>query len=296
MLNVPTEEMRAIVDQLDQSIYNHEQWSKRLARTLVCGIPPDEHDLATDAHKQCLFGQWFNNRASPRLQSLPGFVSMGIEHQRMHEQAANLLRDAAAGIAISPALYDPFENAIDRMRLQVHTLRREFAGMMHNRDPLTGVSSRLGLLTALREYHELVKRGTQRCTIAMVDLDHFKAVNDQYGHPAGDKVLSAAAGYLMSHSRPYDKVFRYGGEEFVLCMPGLSPEEALSLAERLREGIAENTVIHDGREIRVTASFGITMLDAGISVEDCLERADKAMYAAKSAGRNRARAWAVQAA
>lgn len=292
MLDLTSEEMRVIVNQLDQAIYNHEQWSKRLARTLTCGIPPDEHDLTADAHRHCLFGQWIYNRASPSLQKLPGFLAIGIEHQRMHEQAANLLRDAAAGVAISPPVYDAFENALDRLRLQVQTLRREFTEMMYNRDPLTGVNSRVGLLTSLREYHELVKRGLQTCTIAMMDMDHFKAINDQYGHLVGDKVLSSSAGYLMNHSRTYDKVFRYGGEEFVICMPALSQEQALSLAERLRQGIAENAVAHDGHEIRVTASFGIATLDPGISVEDCLERADKALYAAKSAGRNCSRAWA----
>ena len=293
MLDMPIEEMRAIVDQLDQSIHNHEQWSKRLTRTLVCGTPPDEQDLAADAHRHCLFGQWYNNRAPLRLQNLSEFASIGAAHQRMHEQAATLLRDAVARVAISPAHYDAFEIAVDRLRAQVHALRHEFAEMLHNRDPLTGVNSRFGLLNELGEYRELVARGTQRCTIAMMDLDHFKTVNDQYGHPAGDKVLSAAAGYLTGHLRPYDKVFRYGGEEFVICMPGLSQEEALGLADRLRRGIAENTVIHDGREIRVTPSFGIAALDAGVSVEDCLERADKALYAAKSAGRNCARAWAA---
>ena len=94
----------------------------------------------------------------------------------------------------------------------------------------------------------------------MVDMDHFKAINDRYGHLVGDKVLSAAAGYLINCTRSYDKVFRYGGEEFVICTPGLSQEEALILAERLRQGIAENPVSHDGEEIHVTASFGIATL------------------------------------
>jgi diguanylate cyclase len=291
MLDVSGDEMRLIVDQLDQATYNHEQWSKRLVRTLICNLPADDHDLATDAHRHCLFGQWYYNRASAPLQQLPGFVAIALEHERMHEHAGALLRLAARGAAITPGAYDTFENVLDRMRLQVNTLRSEFASMMLNRDPLTGVNSRLGLLTSLRENHEMVRRGTQDCTIAMMDMDHFKLVNDQYGHPAGDAVLSASAAYVMSHVRPYDKVFRYGGEEFVICMPGLSPEQALALTERLREGIAETPIVHDRREIRVTASFGISSLDPAQSVEVCLERTDKALYEAKAAGRNCSRVW-----
>jgi diguanylate cyclase len=281
-----------ITHQLDQAIYNHEQWSKRLIRTLICHTLPDEHDVAVDAHRHCLFGQWYYNHAPATLLEQPGFVAVGVEHQRMHEQAAHLLQAAATRGAISPHDYDAFENVLDRLRLQVHTLRREFSEMMYNRDPLTGTSSRLGLLTSLREYQELAKRGIQNCSIAMMDMDHFKAINDQFGHLVGDKFLSASAAYLMKHLRPYDKVFRYGGEEFVICMPSLSQEEALIVVERLRQGIAENSIAHDWQEIRGTASFGVATLDPSVPVEDCLERADKALYAAKSAGRNCARAWA----
>jgi diguanylate cyclase (GGDEF)-like protein len=290
MLDLTTDDLRVIIHELDQAIYNHEQWSKRLARTMLCRTPCDEHDISEDAHQQCLFGQWYYRYASPGLQKIPGFVAMGVEHQRMHEQAAQLLRDAATGV-VSPADFDSFENVRDRMILQVQTLRREFIELMYHRDPLTGAGSRLMLLTSLREFHEMVKRGIQVCSIAMVDMDHFKAINDRYGHLVGDKVLSAAAGYLINCTRSYDKVFRYGGEEFVICTPGLSQEEALILAERLRQGIAEKPVAHDGHEIHVTASFGITTLDPGISVEESLERADKALYAAKSAGRNCSSAW-----
>jgi diguanylate cyclase (GGDEF)-like protein len=291
MLDLALDEIRMIAHQLEQAIYNHEQWSKRLIKTLICHTLPDDHDIAIDAHKRCQFGQWYFNHASPMLLKQPGFVALGNEHQRMHEQAAQLLRNTVTGAAISRHDYDDFENVLDRMRLQVHTLLRECTEAMYNRDPLTETSSRLGLLTSLRENHELAKRGIQVCSIAMMDLDYFKAINDQFGHSAGDKVLCASAAYLMKNSRSYDKVFRYGGEEFVICMPGLSHEQALGLVERLRQGIAENAVVHDGQQIRATASFGIAALDPRIPVEDCLEHADKALYAAKAAGRNCSRAW-----
>ena len=107
MLELDTEELRVIIHELDQAIYNHEQWSKRLARTLLCHTPCDEHDVSADAHRNCLFGQWYYRRTAPGLQSIPGFVAIGIEHQRMHEQAAQLLRDAATGV-VSPADFDSF--------------------------------------------------------------------------------------------------------------------------------------------------------------------------------------------
>jgi diguanylate cyclase len=291
MLDLASDELRSVIQQLDQSIYNHEQWSKRLVRTVVCHTLADEHDIATDAHRHCLFGQWFYNHASPMVQKQPGFIAIGIEHQRMHEHAGRLLRNARNGAEIPASEYDAFENVLDRLRLQIHTLRREFSDLLYNRDPLTGTNSRLGMLTTLREQKDMVRRQVQSCSLVLLDVDHFKEVNDRYGHSVGDKVLCAFASYLTQHSRSYDKVYRYGGEEFVICMPGLSSDQALVVVERLRLGIAEMATGHEGQEIRVTASCGIVALDPVVPVEDSLDRADKALFAAKAAGRNCSRAW-----
>lgn len=125
----------------------------------------------------------------------------------------------------------------------------------------------------------------------MLDIDQFKAVNDRFGHPVGDKVLAASADYFMNHVRSYDKVFRYGGEEFMICMPGLSVPTAFSVVERLRQGIAECSVPHENQVVRITVSFGIVGLDSAIAVEESVERADVALYSAKAAGRNCSRTW-----
>jgi len=125
----------------------------------------------------------------------------------------------------------------------------------------------------------------------MMDLDHFKTVNDTYGHQAGDRVLIACARYVMQHLRPYDKVFRFGGEEFVLTLQGASSEVALGIVDLLREGLAIMPIHYNDMLIGVTASFGVAPLDSNSSVEEALDNADKALYAAKSAGRNRAQLW-----
>ena len=116
-------------------------------------------------------------------------------------------------------------------------------------------------------------------------------VNDTYGHQAGDRVLVACAQYVMQHLRPYDKVFRYGGEEFVLTLQSASSEVALAIVGHLREGLAKMPIHYNDMLIGVTASFGVAPLDADYSVEQSLDNADQALYAAKSAGRNRAHLW-----
>ena len=123
----------------------------------------------------------------------------------------------------------------------------------------------------------------------MIDLDHFKDVNDRYGHAMGDAVLRWIAQYLQANMRSYDRLYRCGGEEFLLCLPQTSVAVAVGLADSFRSGVAEQH-IHDrtgDESIKITASFGVAALDATRPVEESIERADKAMYRAKTAGRNR---------
>ncbi len=210
----------------------------------------------------------------------------------MHQLAASLLQTAAYGSAVSSLDFDSFANALARLRLQLYTLKRELEDMLYNRDALTGANSRIGMLTKLREQHELVKRQVQACCIVMMDVDHFKVVNDTYGHLAGDRALAVSVRYVMTHLRPYDKLFRYGGEEFMACMPSTNTTTGHEVVERVREGLAATPIDYDGKAVlQITMSFGLALLDPDVSVEQSIDRADKAMYAAKAAGRNCTRIW-----
>ena len=292
MKRISPDETHSAMQQLDQAIYNHQQWYKDLIRTLVCRLPHDQRDVAEDAHRQCRFGQWYYRYAAPGLRDYPTFQAMEGEHERMHQLAARLLNAATMGATVSQNDYDNFANTLDRLRLQIDTMRRELEDSLYNRDPTTGAESRIGMLTRLNEMLELVRRRVQHCCIAIMDLDHFKTVNDTYGHLTGDKVLAGAVRYLQENLRPYDKVFRYGGEEFLIALQNTDQQAALSLLERLREGLASSTLAQAGSEpIRVTASFGVAPLDPDVNVQVSMERADKALYEAKSAGRNRVQIW-----
>ncbi|OGT87878.1 MAG: hypothetical protein A2286_01360 [Gammaproteobacteria bacterium RIFOXYA12_FULL_61_12] len=292
MPNITTEELQAVLQQLEQAIYNHEQWAKSFDRTLICRGSHNPRDIEDNAHHLCPFGQWYYQLSPDSLRQLPAFQAIGLEHKQMHRQATQLLRVSLAGGGISPQDYDLFANAMERLRLEIHTLKRELAETLYNRDPLTGANTRTGLLTKLREQQELVRRGVQPCAIVMMDLDHFKSVNDTYGHSTGDRVLVAITGYVIEHLRPYDKLFRYGGEEFVICLPGLELEVAREVIERLRQGVAANPIeTAGGQPIQVSASFGFTMIASDISVEESLDRADSALYQAKNEGRNCTRSW-----
>jgi diguanylate cyclase (GGDEF)-like protein len=290
--NMSDDEMRAAARELEQALYNHEQWAETIYSTLICRLAPDQRDIGEDAHRLCRFGQWLYKSGIDGLERHPGFAEIGLEHERMHQGAARLLRTTMDGAPITINEYERFVTAMKRMRLELATLRHELEDALYNLDPLTGTPSRIGMLTKLREQHALVARRMQACTIAMMDLDKFKAINDKFGHLVGDRVLIAIARYVMAHLRPYDKVFRYGGEEFLVFLPDADLQTGRDIIERLRTELA--SLPHETKDkepFHVTVSFGLTLLDPDIPVEQSIDRADKALYVAKTTGRNHTVAW-----
>ncbi len=155
-------------------------------------------------------------------------------------------------------------------------------------DFLTGALTRRAFVTqAEREIARSVRYGRES-TLVMLDVDHFKAVNDTHGHAAGDHVLRQIADLAALTLRPSDLFGRLGGEEFALLLPETTGEHAMVVAERLREGIEDQAMpLPGGGTLRVTASFGIAALGDDTSVAPWLERADTMLYAAKAGGRNR---------
>ncbi|MDH4274165.1 MAG: diguanylate cyclase [Gammaproteobacteria bacterium] len=153
-------------------------------------------------------------------------------------------------------------------------------------DALTGVLSRAQILTILEHTVADSRDAAHPCCVIMADLDHFKQVNDEHGHGVGDKVLRDVAARIGAALRHEDRVGRYGGEEFVIVLGGTALAEARDIAERVRERVASDPIVVDGRAVAMTISQGLAELRADEVPTALLERADKAMYDAKQAGRN----------
>jgi len=164
-------------------------------------------------------------------------------------------------------------------------------------DHLTGLYNKRYFLMRLQEETARAQRYKQDLSLIFCDIDHFKAINDNYGHQNGDTILrevgtllSGGMGELkvVSRLRKSDIVARYGGEEFVVILPETSAEHAAIAAEKMRNALEQNTFVIDSKEIKVTMSFGVAGLKEGIrDAEDLIQRADHAMYKAKESGRNR---------
>ena len=292
--NSTREELQAILVQLEQALYNHQQWNNALIRALICRLQVNERDILLEAYKECLFGQWYYYDAPKKLYDYEGFVTIGQAHEQVHQHAAFLLNQARSNYPITEKDYDNFAATLERLQLEIATLKNDLENLLYNRDPLTMAINRDKMLPILREQQELVKRNAQACCLAMMDVDFFKTINDDYGHIIGDQILSNLSHFLIEHLRPYDKLFRYSGDKFLLCMQHVNLTEAYKKIEFLRQNIASKDFdIGRKQAIRVTVSFGLTLLEANAPVEDSITCVEKALLGAKSAGRNFTETWAA---
>jgi diguanylate cyclase (GGDEF)-like protein len=177
----------------------------------------------------------------------------------------------------------------DRLKVQRTQLRETLARVedMATRDALTGLYNRRFMQDRLDDCIRRYDRYGEHFTIALVDLDHFKRINDQHGHRAGDQALMAFGSAAMLVLRESDIVARWGGEEFIFLLPNTSGPKGLVALERLRAALADAVVSPQWPDLRVRFSAGLAVHDRAAGLQHTLERADQALYRAKQAGRNR---------
>ena len=177
---------------------------------------------------------------------------------------------------------DTMERSIDTMRGEGEALRRTL-----RIDSLTKLCTRAFSIQVLNAALSISHDTHRPLCVVMADLDHFKKINDTYGHPFGDKILAAVAARMSSDARDRDTIGRYGGEEFILILEDTHLVKAGILAERIRKRVSLDPIGIGGVAVEMTLSLGIAEVRDDDDAESVIARADRALYAAKSAGRNR---------
>ena len=204
-----------------------------------------------------------------------GLLGIGVGQERMSDRRREVVREVATLLAQALKTSEAFE----RMR-ETSTV-----------DPLTGCSTRAHGLHRLEIELRRAQRSGKQAAVLLLDLDHFKAVNDRYGHPCGDAVLAQVGKTMMQTLRASDIRCRWGGEEFLLVLPETGLEAAKRVADSVCHRIADARVIYGSEEVRVTVSVGVTVTRPGeIDTQNLLLRVDAALYRAKNEGRNCVRA------
>ncbi len=202
----------------------------------------------------------------------------------MDKQSHNVISATQRLLAANVQLRDELQAA----RTEIESKQRELESSFSEArtDTLTGLRNRRAFDEELNRFFAQRQRQGIGFSLLLIDVDHFKDVNDQFGHQAGDATLRQVAALLAKTMRAMDIVCRYGGEEFAVICPGTSLSEARTAAHRAREAIANTPVVWNNSPLRVTTSSGVAEVAAAEIADALIARTDQALYAAKQAGRN----------
>ncbi len=273
---------------LKRSLEAHREWMQTITTALVAREAINEQQfIAADAHLHCQFGRWLAKTLQNPLFNQSSFLKIEQYHRQLHDTARILIGQLNDHGFVNMGTFKHFMQ-LQKEFYQHALLLFEYSVFNKQQfDPTTRLINRRSVDAVLaNEYSRMQRSDNYQCCIAMADLDHFKKVNDAWGHDIGDLFLGHAARVFNDAIRRHDTVSRYGGEEFLFIFPDMTLQQAERVVDRIRRKLAETSISHNGNQNYVTASFGVTQLCRYCDIKGSIKRADIAMYAAKESGRN----------
>jgi diguanylate cyclase (GGDEF)-like protein len=284
-----TDELNELPLRLDQAMQAHLAWSQRLLRCALLGETPADDTLQPDAYQLCAFGRWFDSVRDRLLKLEPDCVrALDASHRSMHLAVRELCLATLSGRHAEAGSFEAFETNQSTMVRELAYLKERFVKSGAQSDPLTGLPTRHGLAELFGMRQADAGRSAGVLFIALIDADHFKKVNDTYGHAVGDAALVHLAELLKAALRGNDHLLRYGGEEFVMLLFGTGEAAAETVALRLLRLVRSNPMpMPNGGQLHLTISIGMSRVHPHDSLESAIRRADVALYRAKRNGRDR---------
>ncbi len=282
-MNRKFKEIDDTVRSLNQSTDAHFRWLVKILR-FIDSRNIDLPEISSDeAHLHCEFGHWLNTRLLEEREDTNFLLDINKKHIRVHQACRNLIsaieqqRQTNDVFTLFEESLLAFTEALTHYKVHLLQLRTSY-------DALTGLPLRRILDESFASMNK--ELGADGLYLLLLDIDHFKKVNDNYGHLNGDIVLRSLALNISNNIRRSESMYRYGGEEFIVVLHASNDQDAVAIAERLRRDIARLETIAGEHLIRVTFTGGLTRIHEGESLREVLERADIALYTGKKSGRN----------
>lgn len=282
-------EIAGFIAELDAAVEAHMEWTRRVLRCAVLHAPPGDDALAPLAHTLCRFGRWFVlNRTHFQKFDVHNTRRLETVHQAMHDAVRSICTDVLAGRLGKTSHVEAFEQTQAELLKLLAGFKTQFIANAVRHDPLTGLPMRYGIEIDFVQIQRNCRRNNTLFYVGLFDVDHFKQVNDRYGHPVGDLALRHLADTLKRITRPNEPLYRFGGEEFLLLMQCRTPEGATAAAQRFVSAVRSTPVpIPQGESLSLTVTMGLACVGVDEAMASAIQRVDSALYAGKRAGRDR---------
>ena len=275
--------------ELDAAMQAHLEWSRRVLRCAVLRTSPGDDALKHDAHTLCRFGRWLTeNIDSMKQLDADRAILLVEEHKSMHDSVRSLcnrILEGKLGKATDLVTFETTQTQLIDLLANFKTLAVTRCSQI---DALTELPLRHSMEHDFNLLTEYSRRYQKSLGIMMVDIDHFKCINDEHGHEAGDIVLQQLAASLKKTLRDSDVAYRFGGEEFLLLIQVESKSDAETAAKRVLKAIRDLAItLPDNTLIQPTATIGVTLTNKDDDLASTIKRADTALYEGKESGRDR---------
>ena len=282
-MNRKFKEIDETVRSLNQSTDAHFRWLVKILR-FIDSRNVDLPEISSDeAHLHCEFGHWLNTRLLEEREDTNFLLDINKKHIRVHQACRNLI-SAIEQQRQTNDVFNLFEESLLAFTEALTHYKVHLLQLRTSYDALTGLPLRRILDESFASMNK--ELGADGLYLLLLDIDHFKKVNDNYGHLNGDIVLRSLALNISNNIRRSESMYRYGGEEFIVVLHASNDQDAVAIAERLRRDIARLETIAGEHLIRVTFTGGLTRIHEGEALREVLERADIALYTGKKSGRN----------
>jgi len=282
-VNRKFKEIDETVRSLNQSTDAHFRWLVKILR-FIDSRNVDLPEISSDeAHLHCEFGHWLNTCLLEEREDTNFLLDINKKHIRVHQACRNLI-SAIEQQRQTNDVFNLFEESLLAFTEALTHYKVHLLQLRTSYDALTGLPLRRILDESFASMNK--ELGADGLYLLLLDIDHFKKVNDNYGHLNGDIVLRSLALNISNNIRRSESMYRYGGEEFIVVLHASNDQDAVAIAERLRRDIARLETIAGEHLIRVTFTGGLTRIHEGESLREVLERADIALYTGKKSGRN----------
>ena len=282
-------ETDTFIAELDASVEAHMSWTRRILRCAALRTSPGEDVLAPLAHTLCNFGRWFSSQRA-HFEALDAQATQRVDaaHQAMHDAIRSICSDILSGNPGRKSDLEIFEQSQTELLGLLARFKTLFLSNAVRHDPLTGLPLRYGIESDFAHCQKDARRNRNLLYVVMIDADHFKRINDSYGHPVGDMVLRHLASTLNNNMRSNEPLYRFGGEEFLWLMQCKSIDEAEQSAQRLLTTIRTTPIPITGNPpVTMTVTLGLAQVGDQEELSSAIKRADMALYEGKNTGRDR---------